>query len=213
MRNSLKTFAMVAALLVAMPVVANAQGVPPKTDIGAMPSGTYKIDPTHASLVWRVNHMGMSWYTARFTRFDATINFRPEDPTKSTLAVTIDPTSIKTDYPNPEKVDFDKELQNDKWLNTAKFPQITFNSTGATKTDATHGTVVGNLSLMGVTKPLTLNVTYNGAFAQQMMTKKPVLGFSATATVKRSDWGFATYVPLIGDDVQVIVEAEFGKAD
>ena len=207
----MKTFAMVAALLVTAP--AFAMDAPPMTPVGQMPSGVYKIDPTHASLVWRVNHMGTSWYTARFTKFDATVNFHAEDPATSTLKVTVDPTSIQTDYPDPQKTDFDKELQGDKWLNTAKFPTITFESTAAKKADNSHGTVTGNLNFMGVTKPLTLNVTYNGGYAQQMMTKKAVLGFSATGDVKRSDWGFGTYVPLIGDDVQVIVEAEFIRAD
>ena len=71
-----------------------------------VPSGTYQLDPTHASMVWKVKHLGLSNYTARFNRFDATITLDAENPTASTVTATVDPASIDTDYPLAEQKDF-----------------------------------------------------------------------------------------------------------
>lgn len=182
------------------------------TPYAQMPAGVYSVDPKHASLVWKVSHVGLSNYTARFTKFDAKINFDPADVTKSTVTATIDPTSIETDFEPNEKVDFNKELsQSDQWLNAGAHPAITFTSTKVEKTGDTTGKLHGNLTLLGVTKPVVLDVTYNGAYAEQPFSKQPTLGFSAKGKIKRSDWGFSTYVPAIGDEVEFAIEAEFAK--
>lgn len=180
-----------------------------QTPAAELPAGTYKLDPTHASLIWKVNHMGLSNYTGRFTKFDATLTYDPKDPAKSTLEVTVDPTSVETDYPNPEKEDFNKKLQGAEWFNAGKYSAITFRSTGVTSQDDKHGIVTGDLNFLGQTKPLTLNVTFNGGMAEHPFAKKPAMGFSATGTMKRSNWGFDTYIPTLGDEVQLIIEAEF----
>lgn len=176
-------------------------------------SGSYVLDKTHASLVWKVSHLGLSNYTARFTDFDATLDFNKEDPTKSKLVVTINPMSVETDYPNPQEKDFDKELATAKeWFNAGKFPKITFVSTSIEKTSEREGKVHGDLTFLGVTEPFTLDVTFNGAFAQHPYTKKSALGFSGHTIMKRSDWGFDSNIPFIGDDVEIFVEVEFGQA-
>lgn len=74
------------------------------------PTGTYKTDPSHSSLSWSFDHSGLSHYTARFTKVDARLDWKPEQPETSTLSVAIDPLSVRTDYPWPEKVDFDAEI-------------------------------------------------------------------------------------------------------
>lgn len=200
-----------AAALVFTPMLANAQAVTP---LAEMPAGVYELDDTHASLTWKVNHLGLSNYTARFTKLDAELNFDPKDPTKSTLTASVDPTSIKTDFPKPEEKNFDEKLiKGEEWFNAMKFPTITFKSTKLTKTGEKTGKLTGDLTFLGVTKPLTLDVTFNGAYAKAPFSNKPALGFSAVGTLKRSDWGFKTYVPQIGDSVELLLEVEFLKKD
>ena len=188
------------------PVLAQAEMMPLKD----MPAGDYTLDPSHASLTWRVSHLGLSTYTARFTKLDATLNFDPKDPAKSKVVAKVNPLSVETDFPTPEKKDFDKELATgDQWFNANKFPDITFESGKIEKTGEKTGLIHGKLTFMGVTKPLTLAATFNGAYLKKPFVEIPALGFSATATIKRSDWGLATYVPYIGDEVQLLIETEF----
>ncbi|MFP4386354.1 MAG: YceI family protein [Alphaproteobacteria bacterium] len=177
-----------------------------------MPAGLYNLDKTHASLIWKVSHLGLSNYTARFTNFDATLTFDPENPENSTLVATIDPTSIQTDYPYPEKKDFNAELINGKqWFNASQHDQITFESTHIERTGDNTGLMTGSLSFLGLTKPVTLEVTFNGAMVENPFSKKPTLGFSAQGSLNRSKWGMDTYVPNIGDQVTFLIEAEFAK--
>lgn len=191
-----------AALAVATPVLAQAKPID-------APAGTYTLEKTHASLTWQVKHLGLSNYTARFVSFDATINLDPADPTKSTVAVSIDPRSVRTDFPFPEKEDFDKVIA-ERFLKAGDHPKIGFQSTGLTATGATTGKLSGNLTFLGVTKPVTLDVTLNGAMMHPMR-KVPMLGFSATGTFKRSDFGSTDLAPLIGDEIRLIIETEFEK--
>lgn len=204
----LKTLFLTIALI-ALPLASHAQTTP----LAEMPAGEYRLDPTHASLTWKVDHLGLSKYTARFTKLDATLNLDPTDPTKSTLVATVDPLSVKTDFPKPEEKDFDTKLAKDKdWLNGTQFPEIKFVSTKLEKTGDKTGKLHGDLTFLGVTKPLALDVTFNGAYAKKPFSEEPGLGFSATGVIKRSEWGFSTYVPTIGDEVHIALEVEFNKA-
>jgi polyisoprenoid-binding protein YceI len=174
-----------------------------------VPAGSYKLDPTHASLTWKVNHMGLSNYTARFTKLDATLTYDPADPSRSTLTATVDPSSIRTDHPGA----FDKELREDpRFFKTAQFPEIKFVSKSLQKTGDKTGKMTGDLTFMGQTKPVTLDVTFNGSFKEHPLTKKPAIGFSATGTVKRSQFGMDALVPYVSDDVAIAIEAEFQKS-
>lgn len=204
----------IAILFFSLPAAAQQMQMSKLSDL---PSGTYKLDPTHASVTWKVSHMGLSRYTARFTKFDATLDLDTKSPEKSKVDVTLDPSSLKTDYPNPEKVDFDKELTGKDWMNTAEFPEVKFVATKLVKTGKDKagneiGKMTGDLTFLGVTKPLTLDVVLVGATVAHPMTKGAALGFSASGVLKRSEWGFSKYVPMIGDDVTLQIEAEFQKA-
>ncbi len=175
-----------------------------------MPAGVYNIDKTHASVVWKVDHLGLSDYTARFTSVDATLNFDPKTPENSTVRVLIDPNSLRTDYPYPEKENFDEKLsKGEAWFNSGKFPEIVFVSRSIEKTGDYDGVMTGDLTFLGVTKSVQLNVTFNGSFLKKPFSGAPVLGFSATGMIKRSEFGMGTYVPNIGDDVTIEIEAEF----
>lgn len=189
------------SLAVAMPAAA-------QMDI---PSGTYALDKGHASVTWKVMHLGLSNYTARFADMDATLELDAAAPEKSTVSVTINPASVRTDYPFTDKEDFDKKLsEGADWFNSTVFPTITFASTKLEQLTPTTGKLTGDLTLLGVTKPVTLDVILNGA-KEHPFSKKPSVGVSASGMIKRSDWGFSNAIPMIGDEVQLLIEVEFNK--
>jgi polyisoprenoid-binding protein YceI len=185
-----------------------------KSPFNDMPEGNYTLDLSHASIVWKVSHFGLSNYVGRFTDFDANIEYSPSDITQSKITATINPMSIQTAFPNPEKEDFDNTLATgESWFNAKQFASINFVSSSIEMTGDTTAIMLGNLSFLGVTKPVSLNVTFNGAMQRQPLTGKPTMGFSATTTIKRTDWGMTIYAPNIGDEVSVMIEGEFTKVD
>jgi polyisoprenoid-binding protein YceI len=175
------------------------------------PAATYGVDKTHSAVMWKGLHQGLSWYTARFTNFDITVDFNPSDVSKSKVTATIDPKSIETDYarmrPANRNDDFNAELANgERFFNSAKFPQITFVSTAITKTGENTGKMVGNLTFLGVTKPVTLDVTYIGNRNDPRLQKHKI-GFQATGTLKKTDFGMSPG-GSIADDVKIEINAE-----
>jgi len=182
---------------------------PPKADI---PAGDYTLDKHHATLVFRVNHLGFSHYTAAFANFDAKLRFDQNKAGASALEATIDPKSLT--LPSPPR-GFLAELIGPQWLNTGTYPSITFRSTKIELTGPDTGKVTGDLTLHGVTKPVTLDVIYNGGYAGHPMDPHARVGFSAKGVFKRSDFGIAYGVPAPGttmgvsDEVEVQIEAEF----
>lgn len=185
-----------------------------KSPFNDLPKGNYHLDLSHASIVWKVSHLGLSDYVARFTEFDATIDYRPNKIEASSVSASINPLSIQTAYPNASEKDFDKILATDKsWFNASMFASIDFESTSLDMTSENTGLLEGNLTFLGVTKPITLDVTFNGAMKRQPFTGKPTMGFSATTTIVRSEFGMTKYVPNIGDKVEVMIEGEFALHD
>ncbi|MEM8627768.1 MAG: YceI family protein, partial [Pseudomonadota bacterium] len=175
-----------------------------------VPSGAYQMDPTHASVTWRIGHLGLSNYTARFTKFDIKLDLNAEDPTKSTVTATVDPTSVETDYSGSK--DFNGEIATGaKFLDGGAHPEITFTSKSIELGDGKTGTMTGDVTLLGVTKPVTFDVTLNGALKEHPFAKKPAVGFGATGTIKRSEFGLTHLIPFVSDEVDVIIEAEFLK--
>jgi polyisoprenoid-binding protein YceI len=192
-----------ALTLMTAPTAMAAPGVTSRA-VADMPAGTYGIDTGHASLVAKIGHMGFSNYAMRFTKIDARFSFDPANPTAAKVTATIDPASIDTG-----SASFDEKLKGATWLNAAKFPTITFASTALVMTGANSGQMTGDLTFLGVTKPVTLDVTWNGVGAGMMTETRT--GFSATGSIKRTDFGFGTYVPVISDRVDLLIEIEFTK--
>ena len=193
----------------------------PAADVKYGKTATYKLDPTHASLIWRVKHLGLSNYTARFTDFDATLQFNPDDASATSLTATINPASVETDYSGDYKAghadsgfdSWNQDLaQSDKYFNAGDFPQITFTTTEVAPTGPDTGTVTGDLTFLGVTKPVTLDVTYNGTATFPWAPEQPKIGFSATGSLNRSEFGLSKMVPNLGDTIHLTIEAEFAKA-
>ncbi len=176
------------------------------------PAGRYSLDITHASLLWRISHFGLSNYTARFTRFDAHVDFDPADLSKSSAAASIDLSSVETDYPaGLNKRDWNADLRGPKFFNVEKFARANWRSTGVQVLEPRRLRIAGELSLLGVSAPVTLEATLNGAFRSRPVTKLPTLGFSARGTFDRRGFGLGFPSPEegIGASVEIIIEAEF----
>ena len=127
--------------------------------IEGLPAGDYKIDPAHASLVFTVNHLGFSHYTGQFTRFTADLKLDHANPGAAQLIATVDPASLS--IPSPPD-GFVAELTGEQWINTKAFPQMTFKSSSVATTGPNTADVTGDFTLRGVTKPVTLAMTFNG---------------------------------------------------
>ena len=187
----------------------------PPASTADVPAGAYKLDRNHASLIFRVNHLGFSNYTARFKRFDANLEFDPKNLAASKVTATVDPDSLETDYPNPAKVDFNAELKGADWLNVAAFPEMRFESRRIDVTGENSVRINGDLRLHGVTRPMVLEARFNGGYAGHPMDPHARIGFSAHGTLKRSQFGIAYGIPAPGttmgvsDDVNIVIEAEF----
>lgn len=199
-------------VFIALSIVSCASNVFAKSSFNEMPAGEYIVDLSHASVVWKVSHLGLSDYVARFADFDASIQFDPTNIEASKVTASINPMSIQTAYPNASEKDFDNILATDKaWFNAGKFASIEFASTSIQMTGDKTAVMQGELRFLGVSKSVSLDVIFNGAMTKQPFSGKPTLGFSANTTIKRSDWGMSKYVPNIGDSVEVMIEGEFAK--
>ena len=180
------------------------------------PAGKYVLDRTHGSLTWRISHFGLSSYTARFTRFDSTLEFNPADLTKCSARTVIDIGSVETDYAQQSsKGDFNADLRGEKFFNVAKFREATWRSTSVQVVEGNRLRIPGELTLLGVSAPVTLDATLNGAVKSRPITKLPTVGFSARGTIDRRVFGMLTPPPAgtpasgIGAMVEIIIEAEF----
>jgi polyisoprenoid-binding protein YceI len=169
--------------------------------------GAYRLDPDHAILLWKVDHLGFSTFVGRFDRLDATLDFDPERPEAAILDVVVDTASISTHVPG-----FADDLRGSSWFDVERFPEARFSATTITVTGPDTGTVTGDLTLLGVTRPVVLEVTFNGG-AQSLLTGRYTLGFSATTTFDRTAFGLSTLAPAIGREVTLEIHAEFGAAD
>lgn len=179
------------------------------------PAGDYRADMAHTSVNFRILHLGLSHYTARFTRLQATVHFDPAHPAAQSVTATIDAKSMQTNYPEPAKLDFDAQIEKE-FLEADKFPQITFKSTKVEVTGAQTARVTGDLSLHGVTKPVVLETRFNGGYkAGGMDPMGNRIGFSAHGVFKRSDFGIKFGLPApgtnfgVGDEIEVTIEGEF----
>lgn len=190
---------------------AAAPTLPPVT----APAGEYVLDPAHTSVLFRVSHLGFSMYTGRFGEVSGKLVFDPARPEAQSVRAIIATDSVQTGYPEPEKLDFDSQVET-QFLQAAKFPQIVFRSTKVELTGPRSARVTGDLTLHGVTRPVTLETTFNGGYAPNAMDGARI-GFSARGRFKRSDFGLTTGLPAPGtnmgvfDEVDVIIETEFSR--
>jgi polyisoprenoid-binding protein YceI len=182
-------------------VAANAQSADPKL----APTGRYALESRHSQVLFAIAHQGLTDYYARFDRLSGTLAFDSAEPAKSAVSVTIDMNSIDT--PSQE---LNGTLAGKTVFDAQNFPAATFKSTSIVRTGPTTGRITGELTIKNITKPVTLDATFTGGRPDPMGGSYDI-GLSATATIKRSDFGITGMVwePFVGDDVRLIIEAMF----
>lgn len=183
------------------------------------PAGDYVSDPNHSSVSFKVQHLGLSLYAMKFKTYDATVTFDPANIAASKVTASINASDILAGYPGDyvanhagtKFTSWEDDLANStNFLDAGQFPTITFVSTSVEASGERTAKVTGDLTLKGVTKPVTLDVTFAGETASHPFAKVPAIGFSATGTFKRSDFGLDYLLPaIVGDEVQVDIQGDF----
>lgn len=167
----------------------------------ALAADSYKLDANHTAITWHISHFGFSSPSGKFMNVDGTLNLDETNPAASKLTVTIPVAMIDTGVAK-----LDEHLKSDAFFDVAKFPTASFASDKIELTGKDTAAVHGLLTLHGVAKPVVLKVKLNKI--GENMFKKKTAGFSATAMLKRSDFGITTYLPGLGDDVAIDIESE-----
>ena len=162
----------------------------------------YDFDKSHANLSFTYNHLGYSTTDGRFGDWDGTLLIDKDTPANSSVEFTINIDSLDTFW-----ADRDTHLKSPDFFDAAKFPQATFKSTQVEQTGENQLDVTGDLTLRGITKPVTLTVDVL-ALGDHPMAKKPAAGFAVTTVLKRSDFGMDKFVPYVGDEVTVTFHTE-----
>lgn len=166
-------------------------------------SGTYTTDPKHRYIAFSYLHQGYSRPIIRWGDWDATLEWDAEQPESSSVNVLIDASSVDSGVE-----EFDGHLLGSRMFDAENYPEITFASTHLERTGGNTGKLIGDLTVKGITKPVTLDVTFNrGAFDENRNSHK--VGFSATGKLLRSEFGIDLAIPFVGDEVDMIIEAEF----
>ena len=166
-------------------------------------NSTWTIDKNHSQTNFKIRHLGVSEVRGSISGVTGTIAWDEKDPSKSSVEATIDTNTVSTNNEGR-----DKDLKSDHFFNVEKYPTMTFKSTSVSRANGKLQ-VVGDLTLAGVTKSVTLEV--DGPTAPQKgLGGKMVIGLSATGTVKRSDFNFAPKMPAaaLGDEVQIAIDVE-----
>ena len=168
-------------------------------------SGTYKVEAGHTQVDFSVLHFGFTYYSGQFSNVSGSLKLDAAHPSASKLSVTIPVSSVST-----SSTVLTDELKNNEWFDAAKYPDATFVSTQVSPAGAEDAVVSGNLTLHGITKPVVLHVHFVGAGVNPM-DKAYTVGFQATGTIHRSDFGVKKYVPYVSDDVNLTIAGAFEK--
>lgn len=203
----LTTLALVAAA--AVPIIAQMPTeAPGKPDPKRVVAGTYATDPYHSLVGWRVNHMGFNDYFGQFGDVKGSLILDPAAPSKAKLDVTIPMASLTT-----VNAALTKHLSSPEFFDIAKYPEAHFVSTSV-KVTGTKAVIVGNLTIKDITKPITLNASFVGAGTGVMQAGgKKTVGFHATGSVNRGDYGMTYGLPLVPDPIKLDLSAAFEKQD
>lgn len=181
-----------------------ARATPQSRDPAKVPAGTYVLDKRHASLIARIPHLGgFSRYTLRFTGLDGSFAYDPANWRSTKVTFTVDPKSADTG-----DAGFNRDIAG--FLGADRYPAITFTSTGITAGENGQGQVAGDLTFHGVTKPVTLDVVFNGV-GPGLLGAGTRMGFSGSTRIKRSDFGETAVRQWAGDDVDLQFEIEFTR--
>lgn len=178
------------------------------TDVAELRGGGYVLDKDHASLAFKINHLGFSTFIGGFDDFDASLDFDPENIANSTLEVIVNMDSLDINLP-----EFEEELKGSNWFDAAQFPQAIFRTTSFVGQNGNVYTFQGDLTMHGQTAPINLDVTFNGG-GRNFLTRKYTLGFAASTSFLRSAFGVDRFTNFgVGDDIQLDINVEFQAAE
>jgi polyisoprenoid-binding protein YceI len=190
-------FAAVAAALSSLAAAA--------ADLSAVPAGDYRVDRDHGYITFSYTHLGFSNPVLRFNDFDVAVDLDTASVGNSEVSVVIDAASIDSGVER-----FDGHLRGEDFFDVASHPQITFRSTAVRERGEDGLVIDGELTMLGVTRPVQLVGRINKAGVNPI-SETPTVGVSAVTTVNRSEWGLDKYVPAVSDEVKIIIEAELQK--
>lgn len=183
-------------------LVIGAAAIAPATT-PAVAAETFKVDPAHAFVLFKIDHFGWSKNFGRFNDVSGTFTIDEANPGNSKVEVVIKAASIDTAH---EKRD--NHLRSADFFNAKEFPEIKFVSTKIEKTGDRTGKITGNLTMLGVTKPITFDFTWNKKTPHFRNKNRIHTGFSAQVSLKRSDWGMKKFIPAIADQLTLFLEIE-----
>lgn len=178
--------------------------VPGKADLKAVEAGTYRADPAHTLVGWRVSHFGFNDYFGVFGDSTGSLQFDPARPAEAKVEITIPVAKVTT-----ANQDLTDHLRKADFFDAATFPTATFVSRRVTGQGPAYD-IEGDLTIRGKRLPVTLKATFTGVGVNPM-NKAETVGFHATTTIKRSAWGVSYGLPMVSDDVRLDISAAFEK--
>lgn len=176
-----------------------------ESDVLKLRAGEYTLDKSHTTVLFKIQHLGLSTYVGRFNDFDASLDFDPANPSDMQLQASVEIDSL--DINNPGLKD---DLMGRTWFNQTRYPHAVFTTKSVVALSDKDFKFTGNLDWRGVVKPIDLTVTFHGG-ANNILTQKYTLGFSAKGAFKRSDFGMDAYIPIVGDEINIEVFSEFQR--
>lgn len=201
MRSTHIALILAGTVAAALPAIAQMPGAPQVERVAA---GTYAVDPNHTQVIWSVNHLGFTPLYGAFGASGGTLEIDPAKPSAAKVNVTFNIADVST-----TSAGFTKHLLSGDFFDAAKHPTATFTSTSV-QVDGDGAKITGDLTIKGITKPVTLDAKLYGA-GTNPMTKKQTVGFSATTTIKRSDFGVGYAAPVVSDETELKIAAAFER--
>ena len=175
------------------------------TDIETLRAGQYRLDHSHAALIFKVQHLGLSTYVGRFNRIEANLDFEPENLAETALSAEVDIASLDIN-----DQDLSDDLMGHDWFNQKTYPKATLVTESVSRIGDNKMKMIASLKFRGVQKLIELEGTFHGG-ATNILTGKYTLGFSAVGSFRRSDFGMSKFIPLVGDEVTIEAYGEFQK--
>jgi polyisoprenoid-binding protein YceI len=194
------------ALLGSAAVIAQTMAKPGAPDPARVTAGSYTVEPGHTQILFAYDHMGFTDNMGIISMPTGTLTLDPKKPSEAKVSIDVPIANLRTGIPK-----LDEHLLKPDFFDAAKFPSAKFESTSV-KVDGTAADITGNLTIKGVTKPVTLDAKFYGAGkGPAQMGGKENVGFVATGLIKRSDFGMGYGVPIVGDEIELKITAAFEK--
>lgn len=185
---------------------AAAQTTPTRNPADVLP-GAYTVEPQHTQVYWSLSHLGFTTFYGRMNDVSGSLSLAPNSPAADQFSITIPTDTLST---TSDKLN--QELRGSDWFDAKSDPTIAYKSTKVDVTGRGRATVTGMLTMHGFTRPLVLDVQFNAAGVNPIDGRYTV-GFQASGTIKRSQFGVTKYVPVVGDDVSLMISAAFEQAN